>query len=186
MNFKAAHWAVHEVGGLKPLERLLLLVLAEHADDRDCVWSSQDRLAHMMGTSPSTLRRCLGRLERLGLLTHEYRWAMDESTDTLRMKDVYQLHVGAAPDWAAPQRQLTRISSDRTPQAKRVRAQAGGPTHQGPQGQSNAPAGERRSQLRYPPGSERQRPCGGPEQLVQLSRLLTGVVTRLHPGDYPP
>ena len=27
---------------------------------------------------------------------------MDESTDTLRMKDVYQLHVGAAPDWAAP------------------------------------------------------------------------------------
>ena len=102
MNFKAAHWAVHEVGGLKPLERLLLLVLAEHADDRDCVWSSQDRLAHMMGTSPSTLRRCLGRLERLGLLTHEYRWAMDESTDTLRMKDVYQLHVGAAPDWAAP------------------------------------------------------------------------------------
>ena len=102
MNFKAAHWAVHEVGGLKPLERLLLLVLAEHADDRDCVWSSQDRLAHMMGTSPSTLRRCLGRLERLGLLTHEYRWAMDESTDTLRMKDVYQLHVGAAPNWAAP------------------------------------------------------------------------------------
>jgi hypothetical protein len=27
---------------------------------------------------------------------------MDESTDTLRMTDVYQLHVGAAPDWAAP------------------------------------------------------------------------------------
>ena len=102
MSFKAAQWAVHEVRGLKPLERLLLLVLAEHADDRDCVWSSQDQLAYMMETSPSTLRRCLGRLERLGLLTHEYRWAMDESTDTLRMKDVYQLHVGAAPDWAAP------------------------------------------------------------------------------------
>ena len=102
MSFKASHWAVHEVRDLKPLERLLLLVLAEHADDRDCVRLSQDRLAHMMGTSPSTLRRCLGRLERLGLLTHEYRWAMDESTDTLRMKDVYQLHVGAAPDWAAP------------------------------------------------------------------------------------
>ena len=102
MNFKAAHWAVHEVGGLKPLERLLLLVLAEHADDRDCVWSSQDRLAHMMGTSPSTLRHCLGHLEKLGLLTHEYRWAMDESTDTLRLTDVYQVHIGAAPDWGAP------------------------------------------------------------------------------------
>ena len=102
MSFKAEHWAVHEVRSLKPLERLLLLVLAEHADDRDCVWSSQDRLAHMVGTSPSTLRRCLGRLERLGLLTHKNRWAMDESTDTLRMKDVYQLHVGAAPNWAAP------------------------------------------------------------------------------------
>ncbi|WP_303879455.1 helix-turn-helix domain-containing protein [Actinomyces oris] len=97
MSFKAEHWAVHEARGLKPLERLLLLVLAEHADDRDCVWSSQDRLAHMVGTSPSTLRRCLARLERLGLLTHENRWAMDESTDTLRMTDVYQLHVGTRP-----------------------------------------------------------------------------------------
>ena len=102
MSLKAAHWAVHEARGLKPLERLLLLVLAEHADDRDCVWSSQDRLAHMMETSPSTLRRCLGRLERLGLLTHEHRWAMDESTDTLQMQDVYHLHVGATPYWAAP------------------------------------------------------------------------------------
>ena len=56
----------------------------------------------MVGTSPSTLRRCLGRLERLGLLTHECRRVIDESTDTLQMTDVYQLHVGAAPDWAAP------------------------------------------------------------------------------------
>jgi len=102
MSFKAAQWAVHEVRGLKPLERLLLLVLAEHADDRDCVWSSQDQLAYMMETSPSTLRRCLGRLERLGLLTHEHRWVMDESTNTLQMKDVYHLHVGATPYWAAP------------------------------------------------------------------------------------
>ena len=102
MSLKAAHWAVHEVRGLKPQERLLLLVLAEYADDRNRVWSSQDRLARMVGTSSSTLRRCLRRLERLGLMTHEYWWAMDESTDTLRMKDVYQLHVGAAPDWAAP------------------------------------------------------------------------------------
>ena len=102
MSFKASHWAVHKVRGLEPLERLLLLVLAEHADDHDCVRLSQDRLAHMMGTSPSTLRRCLGRLERLDLLTHEYRWAMDESTDTLRLTDVYQVHIGAAPDWGAP------------------------------------------------------------------------------------
>lgn len=97
MSLKAAHWAVHEARGLKPLERLLLLVLAEHADDRDRVWPSQDRLAHMVGTSPSTLRRCLRRLERLGLLTHECQWAIDESTDTLRMTDVYQLHVGTQP-----------------------------------------------------------------------------------------
>ena len=102
MSLKAAHWAVHEARGLKPLERLLLLVLAEHADDRNRVWPSQDRLAHMVGTSPSTLRRCLRRLERLGLLTHEHRWVMDESTNTLQMKDVYHLHVGATPYWAAP------------------------------------------------------------------------------------
>ena len=97
MSLKAAHWAVHEVRGLKPQERLLLLVLAEYADDLNRVWSSQDRLARMVGTSPSTLRRCLGRLERLGLLTHEYRRVMDESTDTLQMTDVYQLHISATP-----------------------------------------------------------------------------------------
>jgi len=97
VSFKASHWAVHKVRGLEPLERLLLLVLAEHADDRDCVRLSQDRLAHMMGTSPSTLRHCLGHLEKLGLLTHECQWAIDESTDTLRMTDVYQLHVGTRP-----------------------------------------------------------------------------------------
>lgn len=96
---------------LKPVERLLLLVLAEHADDRDRVWPSQDRLARMVGISPSTLRRCLGRLERLGLLTHEYRWAMDESTDTLRMRDVYRLHVGATPTRGA----LKNCSQDSHP-----------------------------------------------------------------------
>ena len=111
MSFKASHWAVHEVRDLKPLERLLLLVLAEHADDRDRVWPSQDRLAHMVGTSPSTLRRCLRRLERLGLLTHECQWAIDESTDTLRMRDVYRLHVGATPTRGA----LKNCSQDSHP-----------------------------------------------------------------------
>ena len=32
MSFQASHWTLHEVQDLKPQERLLLLVLAEHAD----------------------------------------------------------------------------------------------------------------------------------------------------------
>ena len=100
MSFKASHWAVHEVRGLRPVERVLLLVLAEYADDRDCAWPSQDRLADNVETSLSTLRRCLARLEALGLLTREHRWVMDEAGDTHRATNVYQLHVGAAPDWS--------------------------------------------------------------------------------------
>lgn len=100
MSFKASHWAVHEVRGLRPVERVLLLVLAEYADDRDCAWPSQDRLADNVETSLSTLRRCLVRLEVLGLLTREHRWVMDESGDTHRATNVYQLHVGATPDWS--------------------------------------------------------------------------------------
>lgn len=100
MSFKASHWAVHEVRGLRPVERVLLLVLAEYADDRDCAWPSQDRLADNVETSLSTLRRCLVRLEALGLLTREHRWVMDESGDTHRATNVYQLHVGATPNWS--------------------------------------------------------------------------------------
>ena len=100
MSFKASHWAVHEVRGLRPVERVLLLVLAEYADDRDCAWPSQDRLADNVETSLSTLRRCLARLEALGLLTREHRWVMDEAGDTHRATNVYQLHVGATPDWS--------------------------------------------------------------------------------------
>ena len=100
MSFKASHWAVHEVRGLRPVERVLLLVLAEYADDRDCAWPSQDRLADNVETSLSTLRRCLARLETLGLLTREHRWVMDEAGDTHRATNVYQLHVGATPDWS--------------------------------------------------------------------------------------
>ncbi len=100
MSFKASHWAVHEVRGLRPVERVLLLVLAEYADDRDCAWPSQDRLADNVETSLSTLRRCLVRLEALGLLTREHRWVMDEAGDTHRATNVYQLHVGAVPDWS--------------------------------------------------------------------------------------
>lgn len=100
MSFKASHWAVHEVRGLRPVERVLLLVLAEYADDRDCAWPSQDRLADNVETSLSTLRRCLARLEALGLLTRGHRWVMDEAGDTHRATNVYQLHVGATPDWS--------------------------------------------------------------------------------------
>lgn len=100
MSFKASHWAVHEVRGLRPVERVLLLVLAEYADDRDCAWPSQDRLADNVETSLSTLRRCLARLETLGLLTREHRWVMDEAGDTHRATNVYQLHVGVTPDWS--------------------------------------------------------------------------------------
>ena len=100
MSFKASHWAVHEVRGLRPVERVLLLVLAEYADDRDCAWPSQDRLADNVETSLSTLRRCLVRLEALGLLTRGHRWVMDEAGDTHRATNVYQLHVGATPDWS--------------------------------------------------------------------------------------
>jgi hypothetical protein len=100
VSFKASHWAVHEVRGLRPVERVLLLVLAEYADDRDCAWPSQDRLADNVETSLSTLRRCLARLEALGLLTRGHRWVMDEAGDTHRATNVYQLHVGATPDWS--------------------------------------------------------------------------------------
>ena len=54
-----------------------------------------------METSLSTLRRSLRRLEALGLISSTRRWVMDERGDTHRATNVYQLHVGAVPDWEA-------------------------------------------------------------------------------------
>lgn len=101
MSFRASHWSVHEVRGLRPVEKILLLVLSEYADDRDCAWPSQDVLAEEVEVSLSTLRRALRRLQVLGLIEREDRWVMDERGDTHRATNVYRLRVGALPDWDA-------------------------------------------------------------------------------------
>ena len=101
MSFAALKWAVHEVRGLSHVEKVLLLILSEYSDDRECAWPSQETLAEAVETSLSTLRRSLRRLEALGLISSTRRWVMDERGDTHRATNVYQLHVGAVPDWEA-------------------------------------------------------------------------------------
>ena len=136
MSFRASHWAVHEVRGLRPVERIILLVLSEYADDTDCAWPSQDRLADDVETSVSTLRRCLVRLEALGLLTREQRWVMDERGDTHRASNVYRLRVGALPDWDA----VGGRGGDGEPPRQRAGTSRRGPAHGTPSGRDGGGA----------------------------------------------
>ena len=111
---------------------------------------------------------------------------MDKPADTPRTTDVYQLHIGATPDQGA----LKDSSQGSHPAESHGKGEAAfKPVSQHVKVYKGKVTTQKVSEVvnyATPLGPDRRRPCGCPEQLVQLSRLLTGVVTRLHPGDYPP
>lgn len=58
---------------LEPVERLVLLVLADHANERGICWPSLERIARRVGRSIWTVRRAIDRLEERDLLRVEER-----------------------------------------------------------------------------------------------------------------
>ena len=73
MSAKLTGWAI-AYEGLDPLEKLLLIVLADHFNDQEgAAWPSQKRIARMMGVSDRTVRRLQVSLVDKGLLTVQLR-----------------------------------------------------------------------------------------------------------------
>ena len=92
MSVRASTWAwsLEEVMGS---EALVLLALADQANDEGLCWPSQEKLAPKARQSVSTLRRSLRGLEKMGLLT-----TITRSSTRGRRSNLYLLHIGAKPD----------------------------------------------------------------------------------------
>ncbi|MCI7456353.1 helix-turn-helix domain-containing protein [Actinomyces urogenitalis] len=95
MSFQATHWAIHEVHGVP--NKLVLVVMAEYADENGECFPSQDRLARDTDLSVSTVRRTIRTYEALGLVTSIKRYVMSEDGSKVRTSNLYRLAVGAQP-----------------------------------------------------------------------------------------
>lgn len=89
MSTRASNW-VWELEDLGPSEMLVLLALADQANDAGVAWPAQGSLARRARQTDRNVRRMLVKLERMGLLSVERR-----SSSHGRKSNRYRLHVGA-------------------------------------------------------------------------------------------
>lgn len=99
MSFQAVHWALHEVQGVP--NKLVLVVLAEYADEHGCCWPSQQAISRAAELSESTVRRVLRTYEQMGLISSTHRYIVNEDGAKHRASNVYQLNIGAQPQAVA-------------------------------------------------------------------------------------
>ena len=106
MSVRASTWAwsLEEVMGS---EALVLLALADQANDEGFCWPSQEKLAPKARQSVSTLRRSLRSLEKMGLLT-----TITRSSTRGRRSNLYLLHIGARPDLSMKSAKAVNLGED--------------------------------------------------------------------------
>lgn len=106
MSVRATNWAwsLEEVMGS---EALVLLALADQANDEGFCWPAQQKLAPKARQSVSTLRRSLRNLEKMGLLT-----TITRSSTRGRRSNLYLLHIGAKPDLSMKSAKAVSLGED--------------------------------------------------------------------------
>ncbi len=75
MSFRAVTWAFDRVRGLSATEKLVLLALAEFANDDNETWRSREMLAQRAECSTKTVQRTVRSLREAGLIEIQGRWA---------------------------------------------------------------------------------------------------------------
>lgn len=88
-------------------EALVLLALADQANDEGLCWPAQEKLAPKARQSVSTLRRSLRSLEKMGLLT-----TITRSSTRGRRSNLYLLHIGAKPDLSMRSAKAVSLGED--------------------------------------------------------------------------
>ena len=81
-----------KIQDVSPSEKLVLLALANYADEEDQAWPSQRTLAKITCLSDRTIRTVLSALEERGLITRE----ADNRADGSRSTDLVTLHLDRA------------------------------------------------------------------------------------------
>jgi len=104
VSTRASNW-VWELEDLGPSETLVLLALADQANDAGVAWPAQGSLARRARQTDRNVRRMLVKLERMGLLSVERR-----SSSHGRKSNRYRLHVGARIGESLESRQPDELS----------------------------------------------------------------------------
>lgn len=106
MSFRAVTWAFDVVRGLGASEKLVLLALAEFANDEDETWRSREEIAVRAECSVRTVDAHLKRLEGAGLIERlpRYAWCSSDKPECAnrgahkhRSGTLYRVNVGAVP-----------------------------------------------------------------------------------------
>ena len=90
MSTKASNWVWECLEELDQAETLVMLALADQANDAGVAWPAQGSLARRARQTDRNVRRVLVKLQRMGLLSVERR-----SSNRGRRSNRYQLHIGA-------------------------------------------------------------------------------------------
>lgn len=95
MSVKAVSWVLDDLQELDPTPTLVMLALADFADERHSCYPGQERIAARARCSTRTVVRHIQELERAGLLTVERRSRSLGRGEIRRTSNRYVLNVGA-------------------------------------------------------------------------------------------
>lgn len=112
MSWQATAWAQKQRTG-SPHAKLLLLLLANYADEDGICWPSQSTLAEASEQSPDTVQRHLEKLETVGLIRRERQ----NRTRGQWLGYVYQLMMPGVTDHAAGSGLVKKPAEKRARQA---------------------------------------------------------------------
>lgn len=109
MSFRAVAWAFDRIRGLGQGEKLVLLALAEFANDEDETWRSREEIAKRAECSLRSVASHLNTLDECGLISRvpRYSWCgdqsgacADKSAHKHRSGTTYRLHLDVEGDFA--------------------------------------------------------------------------------------
>lgn len=112
MSWQATAWAQRQRTG-SPHAKLILLLLANYADEDGICWPSQSTLAEASEQSPDTIQRHLGKLEAAGLIRRQRQ----NRTRGQWLGYVYQLMMPGVVDHAAESGLVKKPAEKRARQA---------------------------------------------------------------------
>ena len=102
MSFRAVAWALDQINGVGPTVKLVLIALAEFANDDDITWRSRNEIAARSECSVRQVDRALKTLETAGCISRErrYAWCISDSPSCAernshkhRSGTTYKLHL---------------------------------------------------------------------------------------------
>lgn len=94
MSVKAVAWVLDDLQGLKPGPSLVMLALADFADERNSCFPGQERIAARARCSRRSVIAYLKELQELGLVSVERRAYSHGASGVRRSSNRYILHVG--------------------------------------------------------------------------------------------